>query len=311
MKTIQQIDDFIKTVYGVAEIDELAISHFVLQNFNIKAKFGEYLKTSGKEGYRVTFDEFKEWVSLESPDYGEIIVYNKTDIETIAIVQEVRLNDFTIACTLKGGLLDITTAYMPNTGYRKAREDEKILIYKKLADKGFEWSVRHNRVVEKFLPASSNFVKWKSVSEGEGFGYFDEISKSGDVKMYAVKKAGSEIEFSMNINLGPVEGLQFELASQNDKKIFAQELERHGKVWNAYLKRIEPVDMRSKKGSPYWYINDKWNVTMSHDTNSITDKKRYWSGNYFCCPEEGTAFLRLLQENRKKQLASLPSRLSL
>lgn len=306
MKSLSQISDFIKTIKCADEIDKLAITQYCQQTFGIKARFTEAFTAPSLGIDVVTFDQFKEWTQIPAPERGDVIVYEYEDGRTpiIAIVRDLSLNDLIIGATLSEGKLMAEPMKMPNEGHRPATGLENKELFEALTAHGLEWNEKYNKITERFIPINANIVKVKKSTGEEGCGYFDEIAEDGSVIMYCVKFNSKPVDHALDINIGHVSTIKFEAGLQSDKKKLADALKRVNKIWNGYMKRIEPVNMRVEKGEPYWYVNEKFNVVIAHESLGFQDKRRFICGNYFTSPDAAIDFARKVIELRKKELAA-------
>lgn len=82
------------------------------------------------------------------------------------------------------------------------------------------------------------------------------------------------------------------------------ELAKHGKVWKDKIHRIEPVQIKSQEGKPYWYINDKLEVTQSMEKGTPTSHFRYLCGNYFTSNTNALVMQQKIRELIQSYLAS-------
>lgn len=109
----------------------------------------------------------------------------------------------------------------------------------------------------------------------------------------------------MHEYLGHINDFSFTSFKPTDypRKALETELNKAGKSWNHYLKRIEPLNMRVGLNERYWYITDKMQVTSDIEKNKATSNKRYLAGNYFKREEDAVAILEAEMEIRRDFLA--------
>lgn len=301
MKTNQQIILFLKHFYPKNEVDELAIISYCSKNFNLKIK-----NTGDKDGREpITFEEFKKWLGSKTPPIGSYIVYDKTESTnyTIAIVKEVKIDSFVVGAKWYADGLDTQFSEMPNKGWKKASGVEIQEITKELSKIGMEWNRKYCKVVEKYIPKNGDFVRIYHNEVVAGYGVLNEVNSDEGIFMYCVKLKDSSVRYNLHEFIGKYSEFQFELAGNTDRGKFMKELEEVGVTWNAYLKRIEPLDMRVKKGDAYWYINDRFQVVTAHDSYTTQDKKRYLCGNYYNDPDDCYESQRILSDMIKNRLA--------
>lgn len=290
MKTELQITTFLKTTTPEQEVDELAIEQFCVKiHSSIKIKWGD-----PKSALVINFQSFKKWFLNPAPKIGEIIVYDELKGlhgTFIAIVKCVCI-DKIIAGAMVSPASGLVThdIDVPSENYRPPTQEEVNKISQELARAGFEWSHQYNRIVEKQKPSNGNYVRVACLDGSKGLGVFNKI-KDGEVYMYCIKFSDQQIRYSMHEVIGRYDEVFFDIANNVDKKILQQELNDAGKLWNPYLKRIEPLNLRSEKGHKYFFLNDRLYVVQVHESLSNIDSKRFASGNYFRTSEEATEAL--------------------
>ena len=289
-KTIEHVKLLLKSSIGLNEIDELAIKQLCLQLFNERFNFAA---KSVKNPIKLTFGEFKEWLYTLSPSNGDVVTYECEEDagKVVVIVHCVGINEIRSGAALySDGTLVTNYLSFPIDGYRKPTEEETRGIHKALSRSGLEWSYEYSKVVEKFMPLSGNYVRVTFPDGSEGFGIFSHVVDY-NVIMYCIEKDGEPIQYSYEINIGLSDELQFRMLSAIEKKNLLSELDKVGKSWNPYVKRIEDNNLRVSKGDPYYFINDRFYVVKVHESLSTLDNRRYANGNYFKTKEDGTEAL--------------------
>lgn len=304
VKTNQEIKDYIKTLRASDEGNEYAIVHYCETKLNLKVKF-----QPPKDSMPVaTFSQFKEWAERDFPVENSAIVIEDPDcnyVNAIAYVSRI-LHDSIIlgaSITEDGNLITNKLSIPFNTKIRKATQKEVNRLTTELFNADMEWSFEYSRIIERFIPKQCNYVKFVSNSGKRGIGVFREITKDGKVILFCVKLENEPIQHSLNEYIGNSCDIRFSSVSQVEKNLFREELERVGKIWNGYSKRIEPINFRLKKGKSYYYINDKFNVAANQETNSAQDRLKFNCGNYFTSLEEINEMIDYMTEFRKAQLA--------
>ena len=113
------------------------------------------------------------------------------------------------------------------------------------------------------------------------------------------------VKYNMHELLGNIHDFSFSSFKPVDypRKTLEMELNKIGKSWNHYLKRIEPLDMRVGENERYWYITDKMQITSDIEKGKGTSNKRYLAGNYFKREEDAVRVLEAEIEIRRDFLA--------
>lgn len=289
-KSVGHIALFLKFIRPKKEIDQLAIRQLCYQMFADKLTVSPSKIT---KPISITFEEFKKWLHTPSPDNGDVITYDniKGSGRVISIVRLVELKQIRSGVTLhEDGRLVHSDEMLPLEGHRQSTEDETKLILKALSRSGLEWNQEYSKATEKYVPKSGNYVRVTSPKEGSCVGVYSE-TRDGYVYMSCVKDLEGQILYGLNVCLGEDYNLKFAPLNELERLEFTVALNDVGKDWNHYNKRIEDVDLRSKKGKPYYYINDKFVLLRVHESLSTMDNKRYSAGNYFKTKEDGTEVL--------------------
>lgn len=304
-RTNQEIKDYLKPVIPSDEGNEYAITQYCLSNFNLKVKFKKAVP--GKEIPVITFEQFRKWIEREyiSPNSFVTIVSGSYE-NCIGIISSVKHDSIVMGAFLMGtGDLVTNRFSIPyDSEMRKATKKECENILCAISDKGLEWNNDFNRVTERFVPRECNYIRLRSkVSEKGGIGVFRGFSEDGEVIMYCVKMENEPVKHSLRDNVGKLEEYDFFIATEVERRNFKEELAKAGKMWNGYLKRIEPVGFRVNKGEYYYFINDKFSPSRAQDSYSAQDRLKFNSGNYFRSLEEIEEMIEHISEFRKEQLA--------
>lgn len=278
IKTKEHILALLKSVAPFEEMDKLLIEQFCRQLYsNIKIAWGD-----NQSSVEITYQKFVHWMYLNSPNIGDVIVYDSEYTCDIVIVKLVGLDQIISGVVVDNkSNLSTMDVFFPLLGYRQPSESERSLIFRKLSDNGLEWSFKYNKVIEKFRPASGSYVKIVFSDNSNGVGVFDRIDNEGFVFMHCIKTDDGIIQFGIPESIGLFSDIHFYVLSDIDKKILQVSLSDVGKCWNAHLKRIEPLNMRSEKGYKYYFINDRMAISEVIESQSVLDSKRYAGGNYF------------------------------
>ncbi|WP_160111045.1 hypothetical protein [Dysgonomonas sp. Marseille-P4361] len=285
-KTIEHIVIFLKSVRASQEVDELAIRQLCYQMFSIKILFAP---KSAKKFDTITFQDFKKWLYTQSPNNGDVVTYENCSStqKMISIVHFVGLHNIISGATLyENGDIITSDTKLPLDKHRSSTNEETQLIHQALSSKGLEWSYEYSKPVEKYTPVSGSYVRvtFSDGSVGAGvFGWRD----GDDAIMMCIKKGDEPIQYGFGINIGNIHQVVFKTLDAIEKKTLLAQLNDAGKDWNPHVRRIEELNLRVKKGRPYYCINDRMYVVKVHESLSTLDNRRYANGNYFKTKEDG------------------------
>lgn len=304
-RTNQEIKDYLKPVIPSDEGNEYAITQYCLSNFNLKVKFRK--SKPGEENPVITFEQFRKWIEMEYVSSNSFVtIISGPYANAIGIISSVKHDSILMGAFLMGtGDLVTNKFSIPyDSEIRKATKEERENILCAISDKGLEWNNDFSRVTERFVPRECNYIKLRSkASKKGGIGVFRGFSEERDIIMYCVKMENELVRHSLRDKIGNLEDFDLFPATEMERRHFREELERAGKVWNGYLKRIEPVGFRVNKGEYYYFINDKFSPSRAQDSYSAQDRLKFNSGNYFRSLEEIEEMIEHISEFRKEQLA--------
>lgn len=174
----------------------------------------------------------------------------------------------------------------------------------------------------KYIPKLTERVAYCDFSQGlQGVGAVKNISPEGEVTFYCYFRyptAENEKEIGYNTNERPginVRDCVFDsVDTENITTILGnstscvrrlrRELEKVGKVWRDKTLRVEPLEMEVGEGQRYYYISDKFKVSVDIDKKTPVSRARFLSGNYFISQEAAASALSHLQGFVRDYLAS-------
>lgn len=236
----------------------------------------------------------------------------------LVILGNCTLNEAEILGKLEGDLVVIENLIVPVDGLEKTSKEEETLFFARLLSSLLQINPYVPKLIPKYIPCSGEKVSFYSndfVTEGAGVvRNVKGADENFDVELYCyfvypTKAEKSRVGFSMHENnIANLRDYVFEPLLENDDdggsnngnnnggngaKRFSsdngistyrrlkRELEKKGKVWKDKLLRVEPLNMRLKKGQEYWFINDKLKISKEFEKDTPTSQFRYSSGNYF------------------------------
>lgn len=125
-----------------------------------------------------------------------------------------------------------------------------------------------------------------------GFGIYMEGTKD-TVSMCAYISSDKVYFEDMRYEIGNTGDIYFRTTTRIEEDNFNKVLSSYGKQWVFAVRRVIPTnDYRGKKGSVYYYINDRYTISHKTDTWAGTDTSRFYAGNYFLSIDEAMEVLR-------------------
>lgn len=298
MKTKKQIDHFLRKRKYKSEIDFEGISLYCKNKYGIKLHVPSSYSTTD---HALDYAAFANW--LESGyGAGDVVKWG----EYIGLVQDSNIEDVKICLRIDRNGPNFDSITIPIQDITHADENALKRINHVLDEMGKEFGNPFFVITDKFIPGSGSLVCFQNHQTGQdGYGVVRQIQKSGEIIMYCYCYKGKTVKFNMHEYLGNVNDFSFTSFKPTDypRKALETELNKAGKSWNHYLKRIEPVNMRVDLNERYWYITDKMQVTSDIEKNKATSNKRYLAGNYFKREEDAVAILAAEMEIRRDFLA--------
>jgi hypothetical protein len=302
MKNRKQILSYLKGVRIATDKDELAIESY-LSRRNIVLDLSKFRKAGKVALPDITLEEFAEWFAPDLPDRNEVIVIEASGL--IGITGCLCVDELVLGVSLSAdGLLTVSEARVAPTPYRQATEDEKIRLQRALNREGYLWNLTRSKLLPTSPVADNLQLRLSLLGTRLAVGVFREISSDGKIVMYCVKENDKPVRYSLYEPVADSSDYQLEPVSAQEREMLASELEKAGKVWNGFAKRIEPVNFRAEKGQVYYYIDDFMEITATQEKEKPKDLKRLRSGNYYRNRDDAEEMLALTEEYRKKQLVN-------
>lgn len=304
MKTKKQVEHFLKRTKYKSEMDWKGISLYCKETYGLRLPVPS---SYPDQETSLTYSQFADWLE-HGYGAGDAVKWD----ENIGLVQSSTVAFVKICFKIDRNGATIASNTLPVQVITPAGENALERLYLALSEKGLEFGNPYFLVMEKYLPAPCTLVCFKNNKTGrEGYGVVRCIDKAGNVIMYCYvlrppQKGGEKIvKYSMNEILGFVDDYSFRSFKPTDyeRKLLDGDLEKFGKTWNHYLKRIEPLNMKAKLGERYWYITDKMTVTSAVEKGTVTSNKRYLAANYFKDQADAIRILSETMELRRNYLA--------
>lgn len=298
MKTKKQIDHFLRKRKYKSEIDFEGISLYCKNKYGIKLHVPSSYSTTD---HALDYAAFANW--LESGyGAGDVVKWG----ECIGLVQDSNIEDVKICLRIDRNGPNFDSITIPIQDITHADENALKRINHVLDEMGKEFGNPFFVITDKFIPGSGSLVCFQDHQTGkDGYGVVRQIQKTGEIIMYCYCYKSETVKFNMHEYLGHINDFSFTSFKPTDypRKALETELNKAGKSWNHYLKRIEPLNMRVGLNERYWYITDKMQVTSDIEKNKATSNKRYLAGNYFKREEDAVAILEAEMEIRRDFLA--------
>lgn len=292
MKNKQQVSDLLARVRCKDEQAESDIKKF-LKEHKVRAKF-----TRDPLYPVIDYESFIDWYNRKVPEKGEIII-----LETglIGIFNEVNYQNFILSISFDGVNLNSLPISVPICKYKNLSKDELLKFQHLFSEKGLAWN-NVKGIVKRQELKNNIYYRISRVGVQLGSGVFREINDKGDVVFYCVKMNNKPVRFSLYEEIGKEKDFQFEVMNNKDRDAFAKELLAVNRIYNGYLKRIEPLHLRAGKSQRYYYINDIWEIVSVEDKYNPKDLRRFNRGNYFRTPENARSVLEAIETTRNSQM---------
>jgi len=302
MKTKKQIEHYLSRKKYRSEIDFEGINLYCKSKFNIKLHHPSSYST---EDTAIDYATFAQWLE-HGFGAGDVVEWEENGEKNIGLVQDGGTKQVRICLRIVRNAPIFDFYILDGQLIHPAEENALKRISEALDTEGKEFGNPYFVIADKFRPSSCSLVTFQNHKTGEeGYGVVRIIKKTGEVIMYCYVIRGGEVRYSMNEMLGMVDNFSFQSFTPADyeRKLLDNELAKHGKTWNHFLKRIEPLTMKVAKGERYWYITDKMQVTSDVEKNTATSNKRYLAANYFKRQEDAIRILEEEMELRRNFLA--------
>lgn len=298
MKTKKQIEHFLRKRKYKSEIDFEGISLYCKNKYGIRLHVPSSYTT---ESQALDYAAFADWLE-HGYAAGDAVRWGNF----IGLVQDSNIEDVKICLKTDGNTSNFDLNIISVHDITRAGEGALKRLYSILDEKGKEFGNPFFVITEKFIPQSGCLVCFHNHQTGqEGCGVVRQVEPSGNIIMYCYVVKGEMVKYNMHELLGNIHDFSFSSFKPVDypRKTLEMELNKIGKSWNHYLKRIEPLDMRVGENERYWYITDKMQITSDIEKGKGTSNKRYLAGNYFKREEDAVRVLEAEIEIRRDFLA--------
>ena len=302
MKDRKQICAYLSLVNIASEKDELAIESYLVRQ-KIVFDLSRHKEPKNDSLPDITFEQFKEWFIPSLPDRNEVIVIENSGL--IGITGCFCVDKIVLGVSLSAdGKLNTTPVTIDNATYRRATMDEKICLQKAINREGLVWNLTRCRLMQAPLPADNQLVRVSLLGDKIAVGVFREFNTDGKTVMYCVKEKDKPVRYSLYEPVADKDASQLEPVSAQERELLAKELEKAGKLWNGFAKRIEPTRYRAEKGEVYYYIDDFLSPVTTFERNAPKDLKRFRSGNYYRNRSDVEEMLSVINNYRKQQFVN-------
>ena len=223
----------------------------------------------------------------------------------VVMLGDCTLKNAKIAAKEAAGGVEIVNMTTCITSLEKVSQIVSNEFFEKLAGSYLYFDRDKQVVKRKYVPAINERVVFSN-NDMKGLGVIRSFDVESDyVELYCYYIYGTkQVGYSMHEKgICNVRDFDFRPMDITEQRRLKRELEKHGKTWYDRLHRIEPLQVRVDKGSPYWYINDKMKVVQSVDSRSMVSQFRYIAGNYFSSHEEAVEYSGRLSEILRDRLA--------
>lgn len=293
-KSQYQVLSFLANFLPKTDLDSEMIVAFIEKRYKITPKTAVF--SSVPTDNLVDAQLFSQWFNsglgaTEIAKYGNNLV----------ILGNCTATDADIVGTLSDNSINCDVQSVPASELSPASETEHNTFQQALMRQRLQYNSETMRLETKYIPQPLSKVIFHNHNHSiKGLGIVRTIcQESGEVELFCyyiyptkgVKdgKVGYSMHESNIVNLSEY---TFE-PLLDDSNRFSQddgisayrrlkrELEKVGKVWKDKLSRIEPSNMKVKKGEKYFYISDKMTVRSDTEKETPTSNFRYLAGNYF------------------------------
>lgn len=293
MKSKKEVATFLQSLNPLDLIDELAIEGYCRRiGFNIS------FIHKPENTQKITFKDFVDWFENDLATKNDIIVLS---CGTIGVVKKTTYNKIILGAYLKtnGEFID-TQIEVKADSFRAANQNERIYLQEAFNQRNIAWNRFKSKIIRRLDPQHNQQLRITILGDKIGLGVLREIKKNGDVIMYCCLKINGTVHYSLYENIGNKEQIQLEVPSFPERRIFAEELAKFGKVWNGKLKRIEPINYRADLGQTFTFINMFWEVEVSSEQRRQKNQILFKSSNYFRTRENCEKIIEVFHSERKR-----------
>lgn len=293
MKSKKEVATFLQSLNPLDTIDELAIEGYCRRmgyNINFVPK--------PENTQNITFKDFKEWFENDLATKNDVIVLS---CGTIGVVKKTTFNKIILGAYLTtNGDFSQSQIEVKTDAFRLANQNEKINLQQAFNKQNIAWNRFKSKIVNRLIPSHNQQIRFTILGDKIGIGVIREIKKNGDVILYCYLKINGNVNYSLYENIGKQEFIQLEVPSFPERRLFAEELAKIGKVWNGKLKRIEPINYRAEPGQTFTFINMFWEIEVSSEQRRQKNQILFKSSNYFRVRENCEKMIDFFRSERKK-----------
>lgn len=299
MKTKQQIDHFLRKRKYKSEINFEGISFYCMNKHNIKLHSPSSYYPNDPDA--IDYETFAWWLEH---GFGAGDAVKSKDF--VGLVQDADVNKVKLCLRIDSNGPNFDSITISIQGITLAEESVLNRLKMILSENNLEFGNPYFIITEKFIPQSCNLVHFvHHKSHLEGGGVVSSIKPSGEVYMFCYYTNTGDLKYGMQEYLGNVNEFSFTTFKPTDyeRKVLESKLNKVGKSWNHYVRRVEPLNMKADKGKKYWYITDKLQIAADTERNTPTTNRRFSAGNYFMSESIALTALERIHDLINKMLA--------
>ncbi len=319
MKSQLQVLLLLEQYTPASELDRDMITAFVQKRYNISQSTPIFSSQTASNPINV--QSFTQW--YENGLAASEIASHK---ESLVILGNCTLTEAKVIGKLENNTITKVSQLIPVSDLSQASDSDTERFLKAMTAANLQYNPSTLSLEAKYIPKHGDKVRFLSYGFGtKGIGIVRCVYEdTQEIELYCyfiypTKTTGERLGYSMHeeniVNLYSyifeplVEGKANSFSDEDGVSAYRRlkrELEKNGKVWKDKLRlqRVEPINLKRKKGERYWYIDDKLRVVQAVDKWTPTSQKRYLSGNYFISVEYATEMQGKINEMIRNYLAS-------
>lgn len=319
MKSQLQVLLLLEQYTPASELDRDMITAFVQKRYNITPSTSIFSSLTASSTINV--QSFTQWYE-SGYTASEIAIHDNS----LVILGNCTLTEAKIVGKLGNGTLTTISQTVSTANLSKASDNDTERFLKAMTTANLQYNPSTLSLEAKYVPRSGDKVRFLSYDfKIKGIGIVRAVYEdTQEVELYCyfiypTKTEKEKLGYSMHekdvVNLYSyifeplVEGRKNSFSDEDGISAYRRlkrELEKNGKVWKDKLRiqRVEPINLKQKKGGKYCYIDDKLTVVQTIDKWTPTSQKRYLSGNYFPDHLHAVKMLGKINEMIRDYLAS-------
>lgn len=301
MKTQEQIESLLSRRKPLTEKDDLSIIQWCR-----KRKLYVHFPDTGDVGYDalppITFEEFQEWYEAPQYELGDVVgtpggeVYLISDYIGGETVSRAWLS-------ASGEFSDKPVAVKWDSSHRKVDTAGKQPLQRAMSAAHVTWNPFRNKLMAYGdTEEKKYYVTMWVVDEKVGTGIFKEVDSDGNLVLYCFSEGEDHIELDNHYVFGPASDYSIRAARIAERSSVIQGLNSTGMCWNGRLKRLEPMNLRRKKGEAYFYVDSLGRTKKTIEQHRLSDETHYRIGNYFHLKEDAEFFKNRMVVQRNEIL---------